>query len=392
MAQEIQHVGKLIKSARELREKYQQDPYRPTYHLTGPEDYCCPFDPQGCIYWKGRYHIFYPYFPEGAGFWGHVSSTDLVHWTYHPKALGISPGDPEKHVYAGGAFVNKDGVPTLIYHGVGAGTCIATSHDDGLIHWTKHPANPIIPIPQEGDPQYHKYHVWDVCGWVDEDFYYSLCGNHPGSPPKTDGDIAYLFRSRDMVHWEYLHPFYTSDRRWTGAGEDCSCPDFFFLDNKHVLMFISHERGTQYYIGRYEKEKFYPERHGRMNWPGGSCFAQETLLDGRGRRIFWAWAADQRRRTAALCSGWSGVYTIPRVLALAEDGSLQIDPAEELRMLRYDHRRHENLNIAADSELLLNDVSGDCLELSLEVDLSGAREFGLKVRCSSSGEEQTSIL
>ena len=61
-------------------------------------------------------------------------------------------------------------------------------------------------------------------------------------------------------------------------------------------------------------------------------------------------------------------------------------------MVRYDRRRYENLNIPADSELLLSDVSGDCLELSLEVDLAGAREFGLKMQYSSSGEEQTSIL
>jgi len=391
-AQEIEHVGKLIQSARELREKYQQDPHRPTYHLMGPEDYCCAFDPQGCLYWKGRYHIFYPYFPEEGGVWGHVSSADLVHWTYHPKALGISPGDPEKHVFAGGSLVNKYGVPTLMYHGVGAGTCIATSHDDGLIHWTKHPANPVVPIPKEADPQYQKYHVWDTCGWVEGDFHYSLSGNLPGAPPKTDGDIAYLFRSRDMVHWEYLHPFYTSDRRWTGAEEDCSCPDFFPLGNKHVLMFISHSRGTQYYIGRYENEKFYPERHGRMNWPGGSCFAQETLLDGKGRRIFWAWAADQRTRNAALLSGWSGVYTMPRVLSLAKDGTLLIEPAEELETLRYNHRRHGNLKIAADSDLVLKDVSGDCLELLIEVEPDGAKEFGVKVRCSPNGEEQTSIV
>jgi hypothetical protein len=34
-------------------------------------------------------------------------------------------------------------------------------------------------------------------------------------------------------------------------------------------MFISHTRGTQYYVGRYAGEKFQPERHGRLNWAGG---------------------------------------------------------------------------------------------------------------------------
>jgi sucrose-6-phosphate hydrolase SacC (GH32 family) len=393
-AKEIEHVARLIESARELRERLQQDPHRPMYHLMGPEDYNCPFDPHGCIYWKGRYHIFYPYFPGGVNCWGHVSSADLVHWTCHPPAITMSPGDAEQHAYAGGSLVSRDGVPTLIYRGGGAGTCIATSHDDGLIHWTKHPNNPVIPIPKEGDPEYGTFFLYDTCGWVDGEFHYSLSGNIIDSPPKPQvvGDMAWLFRSRDMVHWEYRHPFYQSDRRWTGPEEDCSCPDFFPLGDKHVLMFISHFRGTQYYIGRYENEKFYPEQHGRMNWPGGACFAQETLVDGKGRRIFWAWAVDHRTRTSALLSGWAGVLTLPRVLSLAANGSMRIEPAEELEVLRYDHRRHANITLAATSEWVPPDVSGDCLEISMEVDLTPGSAFGVKVRCSPDGEEQTSIV
>jgi beta-fructofuranosidase len=391
-ATEIEHVSKLIASARELRERLQQDPQRPMYHLMGPEDYNCPFDPHGCIYWKGLYHIFYPFFPGGVNYWGHLSSADLVHWHCHTTAITIKPGDPEQHAFAGGALVNRNGVPTLIYHGVNAGTCIATSADDGLLHWTKHPANPVIPIPKEGDAQYLQYHVWDTCGWVDGDFHYSICGNRPGSLPRTEGDVAYLFRSRDLAHWEYLHPFYRSERRWTGEEEDCSCPDFFPIGKKHMLMFISHSRGTQWYVGRYEKERFYPEQHGRMNWPGGSCFAQESLLDGRGRRIYWAWVADQRTRRSALLSGWAGVLSMPRVLSLAEDETLRIDPPEELSVLRYGRRRLEAVKLVADAEWVPQGVCGDCLELSVEVDLADAKEFVLQVRRSPDGQEQTSIV
>ena len=39
------------------------------------------------------------------------------------------------------------------------------------------------------------------------------------------GDTAYLFKSPDMVHWEYLHPFYKSNRRWTEADEGLRCPE-----------------------------------------------------------------------------------------------------------------------------------------------------------------------
>ena len=241
------------------------DRHRPKYHFTAAENICYPFDPQGCVYWKGRYHLFYACQLDDVGLWGHASSADLLHWQDHPIPLGIAPEDPEEQVYAGGSLINKEGVPTMIYHGVNSGTCIATSTDDELVHWEKHPANPVIPLPNESDPGYGVYHVWDTCGWVDGDMHYSLSGNKPHTPPETDGDVAFLFKSRDLVHWEYVHPFYASDRRWTGADEDCSCPDFFPPGDKHVLMFLSHNKGTQYYIGRYEGEKFYPERHGRLN-------------------------------------------------------------------------------------------------------------------------------
>ena len=187
----MEKTKNLICSARELREKYQADPHRPKYHFIAPESICHPFDPQGCIYWRGRYHLFYAYQVEEVGLWGHASSTDLLHWRHHPIPLGIAPGDPEEQVYAGGSLINKAGVPTMIYHGVNAGTCIATSEDDELVHWNKHPANPVIPIPRAGEADYGVYHVWDTCGWVEGETYYSICGNKPYTPPETDGDVAY---------------------------------------------------------------------------------------------------------------------------------------------------------------------------------------------------------
>ena len=391
-SQEIERLSSLIPKARELREKYQEDPYRPTYHFVAPEGICHPFDPQGCLYWKGRYHLFYAYQLERVGVWAHASSADLVHWIHHRIPLGVSPGDPEEQVYAGGSLINKDGVPTMIYHGVNAGTCIATSDDDNLIHWTKHPANPVIPKPKEGDDSHGKYHVWDTCGWLQEDTYYSICGNHPNELPKTNGDIAYLFRSDDLVHWEYVHPFYQSERRWTNENEDCSCPDFFPIGDKYMLMFISHTHGTQYYLGSYEGEKFLPERHARMSWPGGPLFAQESLLDGDGRRIFWAWVFESRSRNAQLSAGWAGVMSLPRVLSLAQDDTLLIEPAEELQILRRNYRRQESLSLADGSEMRLDEINGDCLELALDVDNPSGQKLGVIVRCSPDSEERTVIL
>jgi sucrose-6-phosphate hydrolase SacC (GH32 family) len=283
-------------------------------------------------------------------------------------------------------------VPTMIYHGLDSGTCIASSSDDDLIRWTKSSRNPVIRQPKEGGPNHGRYHVWDTCGWVKDGMYYSISGDHPDRAPATDGDIAYLFRSPDLVDWEYVHPFYKSDRRWTPADEDCSCPDFFPLGRKHVLMFISHTQGPQYYIGRYENDRFHPESHGKMNWPGGPVFAQDSLVDDKGHRIMWAWACESRDRETQLAGGWSGVMTMPRVLSLSEAGTMLINPPEEIAKLRMNPRIRKDLAVRAGDDIMLSGIAGNSLELSLEVDLREDSEFGVKVGCSPAGTEETVIV
>ncbi|MHC4529871.1 MAG: glycoside hydrolase family 32 protein, partial [Planctomycetota bacterium] len=173
-------------------------------------------------------------------------------------------------------------------------------------------------------------------------------------------------------------------------GEDFACPDFFKLGNKHVLLGISHRVGARCYIGRFDKEEeeFFPERHVRMNWPGANFFAPESLIDHKGRRVFWGWVTDPRLRTTQLSAG-SGVQSLPRVMSLDKDGTLLIKPVKELETLRRNHRRIENIELISDSEKVLEDIRGDCLELAIQIEPGIAQQVGLKVRCSPDGNEET---
>ena len=198
----IDDTEKLISSARDLKERFQNDPHRPRYHFMPPSGWMN--DINGAIFWKGRYHIFYQHNPEGAYWkriqWGHASSVDLVHWVHHPIALTPTADGPDRDgCFSGGAFVNKEGVPTFIYYGYPDGICIATSDDDMLIRWTKHPANPVIPQPKPGEPDFGKYTVHDPCAWLVGDTYYALINRRS---PDGDGDLGFLFRSPDLTHWE----------------------------------------------------------------------------------------------------------------------------------------------------------------------------------------------
>lgn len=365
-----------------------KDPHYPHYHFATPCGGCHPFDPNGALFWKGRYHLFHIFQDgdekiHGFGFnssWAHASSTDLIRWQRHPTAL--SPGDGDNRIYSGNALIGKDGRPTIVYNG-GTGICIATSCDDGLIKWEKHPANPVIPVGA------------DVHVWIENKIYYAILGG--GGDPSAlrrdngKGDSAELYMSDNLVDWKSLGPFYKGRREWTEGGEDCACPDFFPLGNRHVLLFMSHQCGTQHYIGRYDGLRFHPEQHGRMNWPGGTVVAPETFLDAKGRRIMWNWACESRNAEAQRKAGWSGVMTLPRILSYDDDFGLRIEPVEEVATLRKNYRIHTGIKLSPGTVLSLSDIQGDCMELAIQTVMPDNEFLSICLFASPDGEEHTTV-
>ncbi len=368
----------------------------PIYHLTvlPEEGVACPYDPNGAIYWNGRYHLMYIYqdpdLPHGGHCWGHWSSADLVNWVCHPPCLVPEPGDPDAGIFSANAFFNKDGVPMLCWCGIGAGACVATALDDDLIHWQKHPGNPVIPDPQkEGDPGFGDYHVWDPFLWLEGDTYCCLLA---GNRLPNGKDTLRVALSDDLTQWQVLKtPLYEHpDPQWTLDSEDCSCPDFFPLGDKWVLQCISHVVGVRCYIGDFDRETwtFHPTEHVRMNWPGGTFFANESLLAPDGRRVFWGWVTDCRVGPTRRATG-SGAMSLPRVLELGESGGLRIAPVAELEALRRNQRTVAPGPVAG--EVTLTEVAGSALELALELDPVTASAVGVKVYCSPDGQEETGI-
>jgi len=423
---DVLRINEMITNTRAMHEKLLRDPCRPGYHFVSPSGRCAPFDINACIFWKGRYHIFYIFQNEKGHCWGHASSLDLVHWRHHPTAL--EPVEKERGTYSGrallsgifsgGAFIDKQGVPTITYWGLGSGVCIATSTDDELEVWTNSPHNPVIRETRHGYAVVDSdsaeggklvYGVADPTAiWLNKGRYYMLTGNllvlqefgRKRKQAEHLGDTAYLFVSDDLVNWKYLHRFYQSDRKWTRDDEDNMCPDFFPVpagpegaqaSDRHMLLFISHNLGCQYYIGRYADDHFFPETHGRMSWVDRSFFAPESMLDGRGRRIMWAWILDSREEATIKSSGWSGTLSLPRVLWLGADKTLRIRPAEELACLRYNPVTMGELSIKANREMPLTNISGNSIELYVEMDIAEAKQAGLKVCASPNGAEQTPV-
>ena len=378
----------MIESSRQLRLRMLEDPHRPTYHFVIPEDFGYPFDPNGAIFWNGRYHLGYIYQDNGVHFWGHASSRDLLHWRHHPPCLFPTPDSPEEGIFSGNCFINKGAEATMLYHGCGVGNCIATSDGKNLNHWKKLPANPIIPSPKEGDPDFEKYASWDPHGWLEGETYYAIFG----------GKRPAIFRAKELDRWEYVGDLLAHAAPGVDINEDVSCPDLFKLGDRYVLVCISHRLGCRYYIGDWKHEQFHPEFHEQMSWVDNAFFAPESLEDDRGRRIMWAWIFDGRRGETRDASGWSGTMSLPRVLWLdeetrrrGEENRLHMAPVEELERLRYNEHVLQNLTVEAEGEMALEDIRGNTLELLVEMVPDGATQCGVKVCCSPGGEEETLV-
>ena len=411
----------VLHAARELRYRMLADPHRPGYHFTIPEDNGHPGDPNGAFYANGRYHLMYLYHHADLGFvWGHVSSVDLLHWRHHPYAIG--PGGGDVGCFSGGAFVDDDGRAILSYWGLWEerGICLAFSEDEHYDTWTKIAANPVIAstgrgltetVDDSGRPLvYGSSDPSQI--WRKDGRWYLLTGNlqvldklgrGEDAPPEQQGDRLYLFVSDDLESWDYLHPFYESRREWTDRSEDNMCPSFLPLPSsesggepsgRHLLLFISHNKGCQYYIGAYDTsgDRFRPERHGRMTWCDNAYFAPEALIDGQGRQIMWAWIFDDRPEEVWRPSGWNGMYGLPRSLWLGDDGGLRMAPVEELALLRQRHRSRGSFTVSAGGEVELEDFGRELMELEITMEAGSAKRCGVRVCCSEDGREQTTLL
>ena len=175
------------------------DPHRPAYHFLAPANWMN--DPNGTIFWQGRYHIFYQYNPNGAFHgtihWGHASSADLVHWEDHPIALAPTPGAADREqCYSGAAFVTREGAPAFIYHGVPDGICLATSADGRA--WDKENqtvvagTNIVVPTPLRSNNVFAHPQATDPSRRF-------VLGDTNG--PHAPGESYWLWGSPDGVRW-----------------------------------------------------------------------------------------------------------------------------------------------------------------------------------------------
>jgi sucrose-6-phosphate hydrolase SacC (GH32 family) len=343
-----------------------------TYHLFHAqypgENAVFPADPNCAYYWKGRYHLHYIYINNGASF-AHVSSTDMIHWQWHPTTL--TPPRMGHGMFSGTGFYTKEGKPVMIYNGEGSGkNYIAFAEDDLLEKWSDPmPVEARVRPGQDGS----KIKQGDPDCWRDGDSYYALSGGTPHA----------LLKTTDLMNWDYVGMFMDKDLPEV-EGRDISCANFFPIGTKWMLLCIAHSLGARYYLGDWKNEKFIPEEHHLMNWKGWEFFAPESLLTPDGRRVMWAWC-HLRNDSENYEPPQSAIMSLPRELTLPADGILRIKPLRELESLRYDKKSVSNITVKSDSTYMLKEIAGDTIELEVVIRSGQAKQVGVEVHCDRAG-------
>jgi len=309
-------------------------------------------DPNGPIWWKGKYHLFYQLNPRAAVWgdmhWGHAVSADMVHWRHEPIALAPTRGGADSEGCFSGSAVVMNGVPAFIYTGVQSAPpelvtlhdgndklretqLLATAEDDDLLRWKKL-AEPVIAAPPQGMVVTG---FRDPCPWHEADGWYLGVG----SGERGKGGCVLLYRSQDLRHWEYLHKLAEGKPNGKVAANPCDtgemweCPDFFELDGQHCLLY-STEGKVIWTTGEYDKSahRYIPKREGVLDH--GAYYAPKSFLAPDGRRILWGWIKETRPEAEFAAAGWSGAMALPRELHIGKRGQLETTLAAEVKTLR----------------------------------------------------------
>ena len=299
-------------------------------HLKAPDNWVN--DPNGFIYYKGYYHLFYQYFPYeprwGTMHWGHAISRDLVTWEHKGLALYPTTRADLNGCFSGSA-IEEDGKLYLVYTGVryevvnpdDPHTCLneqfeasqlMISSDDGFRFDNEHDKEVIIPPvtdPSIGD----RTHTRDPKIWRGKDAWYLILGS---TIEEKYGEVLF-YRSEDLHTWTYVN------KAWKGPeyGWMWECPDYFETEGGGVLLL-----SAMGFLKNDEKEKnqslcfpvTFDESECRMQIPdqyqyldyGLDLYAPQTTLDKDGRRIMTAWV----RMPKVTEEGWIGMFCSPRMV------------------------------------------------------------------------------
>jgi len=398
-------------------------------------------DPNGLIFHKGQYHLYFQYNPTGDVWgnisWGHAVSSDLLHWEEQPVALNAvkTPASPPTELFFSGSAVYDDkdssgfgdggegplvAVYTSYYpkdailpnqqtiRGETQAQSIAYSADGGLT-WTEYEGNPVIPLPPAPyEDQWQDFRDPFV-------FWHEQSHRWVMAVSLSKLRKLLIYTSTDLKEWDYVSEFGPAN----GVGGVWECPSLFPLplngsksNIKWILVLGINPGGpaftdasaTQYFVGSFDGRSYvadvdsvYDPSSGKANWldHGPDYYAAATYngLDDY-ERIAIAWMSDWAYAPLIPTSPWRSAMTIPRKLSLEEvNGQTRLisAPVQTMKSLEHEASQYSKHWSVISSKEMDIPVSGKSLDIILAFCAGeGARNISLGVRASG-GQNGTLI-
>lgn len=370
--------------------------YRPRFHFTPAKNWMN--DPNGLLFHKGEYHMFYQYNPLGNTWghmsWGHAVSKDLLHWDHLPVAIEeyVDHRGDSTMVFSGSAVVDKKNSTGFFGQDSTGLVAIYTSHvyqgfdqikqhqslaysKDGGRTFTRYENNPVLDINLKDfrDPKvfwYEPENKWVMAVVVPNKFQ------------------TQFYSSQDLKQWKFLSslgPLGDTTKIW-------ECPDLVQLsvinepEKKKWALIISASHpqrknfvGMQYFVGDFDGQSFIPDNPGQYplyldygkDFYAGITFNNMPKTDGRNILIGWAnnWAYAQTIPTHP----WRSAMALPREIALNKTPQgyrINQKPIQELDTLR--ESKIEDISAFNLSE-------NAAIEIEYEFTGGDAKQFGLKI-------------
>jgi len=367
----------------EKPEKLFNETYRPQFHFTPEKNW--QNDPNGLVFYKGEYHLFYQHNPFGNEWgymhWGHAVSKDLVHWEHLPIALypdNDSKDKVECTEYSGSGLVDQNNITglqlgeektiLLFYTSPKCGQRLAYSNDKGRT-WKKYEKNPIIKFDESDDARDPK-----VFWHEGSKQYVMVLYRRPNNDDKLKGVSFYT--SKNLIDWEFKNHI-------PGFFE---CPDLVELpvnrrpDDKKWILF---DGDGSYLIGTFNGEIFTPESPKMKSDFGANYYATQTWSnipaeDGRTIQIAWMKGGEYPEMP------FNGQMTFPCELSLKkymEGIQLVRKPVKEIELLHQKGEVWENKNlIPGINKNLARGIKDDCLHIIGNFKIKTADSFGFVVR------------
>ena len=328
-------------------------------------------DPNGLIFWKGEYHVFYQLNPKSCEHtfknWAHIKSKDLINWEKLPIALAPTDWFDKDGCYSGSA-IEKDGKLYLMYTGNVKNNgvresyqCLAVSEDG--ISFKK-----LGPVIHNNDiPKGYTRHFRDPKLLRKNGKFYVVLGTQREN---LTGTIL-LYSSKDLFAWKFEQEIIKGE-----FGYMCECPDYYEVNKQGVLIFspqgltadgiLYNNRYQSGYILRNIKET---EKNNFIELDRGfEFYAPQSFIGKGGERIMFGWMGmPEELEHPSVEEGWIHSLTLPRIIEI-ENNKLYQRPHTNLQKLRKNKITIENLEVNGKVNLEKFNIKGITYEIILKLE------------------------